>query len=84
MSCFTCAPLFLGEGVAVDAAGDLCLADTGQRQVRKVSPDRSVCLVIVPLELSWASGLAGDAVAVTTPVYPPEQIAHLPCGPCRG
>jgi DNA-binding beta-propeller fold protein YncE len=60
MNCFTGAPLFLGEGVAVDAAGNLFLADTGKRQVRKVSPDRSVSLVLGPPELSMPTGLAAD------------------------
>jgi sugar lactone lactonase YvrE len=60
MNCFTCAPLFLGEGVAVDAAGNLFLADTGKRQVRRVSPDSSVSLVLGPPELSAPSGLAAD------------------------
>lgn len=60
MNCFTGAPLFLGEGVAVDAAGNLFLADTGKRQVRKVSADGSVSLVFGPPELSAPSGLAAD------------------------
>jgi sugar lactone lactonase YvrE len=53
-------PLFLGEGVVVDAAGNLFLADTGQQQVRKVSPDGAVSLVVGPPELSTPAGLAVD------------------------
>jgi trimeric autotransporter adhesin len=60
MNRFTGAPLFLGEGVAVDAVGNLFLADTEKRQVRKVSPDRSVFVVLGPPELSAPSGLVAD------------------------
>jgi DNA-binding beta-propeller fold protein YncE len=52
---------FLGEGVGVDAAGNLFLADTGQQQVWKVSPDGAVSLVVGPPELGTPAGLAVDA-----------------------
>src|SRR5690242_5393285 len=53
-------PVRLGEGVVVDAAGNLFLVDTGQQQVRKVSPDGAVSLVVGPPELSTPAGLAVD------------------------
>jgi sugar lactone lactonase YvrE len=67
----TSAPLTFPTSVAVDAAGNLFIADSADLRVRKVSPDGTITTVAgngnSPV---WPGGLGNGGPAVNTPVIP--------------
>ena len=58
----TFAELFFPAGVAVDRAGNLLIADTGNNRIRKVTPDGFITTVAG----NGTAGFSGDAGAATS------------------
>jgi uncharacterized protein (TIGR03437 family) len=72
----TSASLFSPTGVAVDSAGNLYIADTGNNRVRKVSNG-----VITTVAGTGGYGFSGDnGLATSAQLYNPEGIAVDPAG----
>src|SRR5919198_123248 len=65
----TAARLYYPEGLAVDAAGNLFIADNGNHRIRKVSPDGIITTVAgsgpIGPGMGYAAGDGGPALAAT-------------------
>src|SRR5436305_10902336 len=61
------------EGVVADAAGNLYIADRGQRLVRRVTPEGNSMTLVGPPELAMPNGLALDS---TGPLYVSDGQSH--------
>jgi uncharacterized protein (TIGR03437 family) len=68
----TAAELYLPASVALDAAGDLYIADTGTNRIRQVSPSGAIATVAG----TGAASPGGEATpAPTTPLLTPTSVA---------
>ncbi|MBI4909155.1 MAG: hypothetical protein HY820_36385 [Acidobacteria bacterium] len=67
----TSARLELPEGVTVDNAGNVYIADTGNSRVRKVSPSG----IITTVAGNGVAGFAGDSGPATSAQMSPRQVA---------
>ena len=68
----TAAELYLPSSVALDAAGDLYVADTGTNRIRQVSPSGAIATVA---GTGVASPGAEATSALTTPLMTPTSVA---------
>jgi sugar lactone lactonase YvrE len=77
----TSARLNAPRGVAVDAAGDLLIADSGNLRIRTVSPSGVITTLAGNGSQGYFSGYSGDGGAATAAqLYRPTGIAVDPAG----
>lgn len=55
------------EGIAIDLAGNLCIADAGNQIIRKIAPDRTVSTIAGQAGSAGVSNGTGSAARFATP-----------------